>query len=154
MKHERSSDLFGSDDSYAIFWGERQDELVAQLNSHIEMLDKHQLFTWESRHSDFSKKEKTFKLGFYSDWTMPKMALPRYTGQKNVNFWCYMGVDMFTEFLKISEKFILDAEQTVLTQARFDPTWVLDIRSDGMHATQSFCFITVSLTSQEKFPVK
>ena len=149
MKRERLSE----DDAFAVVWGERQDELVAQIKLLIEQLDKQQESeidkTWEKTST---KSKKTF-VHFYSDWMMPKNVDMRFELYAN-GLWVYLNPVMFQEFNQIASKFVKDAVNSAAKEATFDKNWACEGWLQVSQNNLSYNPACIMMTTKEKFPTK
>jgi hypothetical protein len=149
MKRDRLSD----EDQFAVVWGERQDELVAQIKLLIEQLNKQEESEFKQKWEKTSAKSKKTYVHFCSDWMMPKNAEMRFRLYPN-GLWVYSNPVMFQEFNQIATKFVQDAIKSAKKEATFDRDWVCAGEIDTLHHSLSNISASVCLTTKEKFPTK
>lgn len=150
MKRERLSE----EDQFAVVWGERQDELVAQIKLLIEQLHKQEQSEFEKTWEKTSRKKKETYVEFYSDWMMPKNTEMRF--ELNANKLCvYLNPAVFQEFNQIATKFIKDAIVSAAEKATFNnSSWICDGSIQPSMHYLSYTSAYIMMTTKEKFLTK
>jgi hypothetical protein len=117
---------FKNDDARIIYWGKIQDELVEQLK------------LWFIKQGD---KGGSFCLKFFSDWSCPTDALPRYKYiSESHDLIVFMGTNLFIQFRDICTSFVIDAYKTVNLFFN-DPKWDLEVYLYESNMSSQFCYI-------------